>query len=136
MYPQLIKDLKFIYDIIVSVTDSSSLRERLLLDFVFRLRCLCLNGNKVVLPVVDLGTKTSEDLTCRILEAVFPVQSYLVNVPEATSKCRNLFPRDDMKKVSFRLIITFFAQYHQTDRHFQSKLHYLFSFEPEPSRTR
>ena len=86
-YAELVKSPQLLFDVVDFLIGLPSLRERPLLDYVFRLSCLCLTGGNAELPVVVLGTKTSEDLSCRVSEAVFPVQSYLLNVPESTSVC-------------------------------------------------
>ena len=107
-FPQLVKEPTLPHDIVDFMVPLVSLRERPLLDYVFRLSCLCLTSPNPELPVVSWGTTSSSSLTCRISEAVFPVQSYLDQVPESSDFCtskdsvgRFLSLRDDMDQISF-----------------------------------
>ena len=86
-YATLVESPELVHDIIDILTPLTSLRERPHLHYIFQLSCLCLTSVNPELPVVELGSTSSDKSNCKIRETIFMVQSYVQQVPDCLEYC-------------------------------------------------
>ena len=86
-YSDLVKTPDVLVDVVDFLSSSIQLRDRPLLQYVFSLSCLCLTETSPTLPVVKFGSVDTSKVTCGVADVIFPVQSYLSNVPDSGEVC-------------------------------------------------
>ena len=86
-HESLIETPDVIVDIVGFFATLDLLRNRPLLHYVFSLSCLCLTETSQTFPVVKFSTIDTSKPTCGLLDVIFPVQSYVSNVPDAGEVC-------------------------------------------------
>ena len=86
-YPYIVESPDLVFDIVDLLTPMASLRERPHLLYLFKLCCLCLTSNISDFIVVELGSTNSSLSSCKVRESIFPVLSYVANVPDCVQPC-------------------------------------------------
>ena len=86
-FRDLTTDPGLVHDTIDFLVRSGKLCSRPLLQYVFRLSCLCLTETSLDFPVVQFGKVDTSKLGTPMSETIYPVQSYLSCVPGCVESC-------------------------------------------------
>ena len=78
--PDMTQPRVIIFDAVSFISGHEALRSRSLLSRIFQLSCLCLDESYTEMPIVKFGPVSTDDPKSKLVDTIFPVQSYFINV--------------------------------------------------------
>ena len=75
------------------------------LMYLFKLSCLCITSESPQYPTVSIGSISTSNCQCRLVDVVLPAQSYLSGVPDSIAFCTS-----DSSLANFSLLSASFSQ--------------------------
>ena len=76
-----------VHDVVDFMCNLPAVRERHHILHLFKLSCLCLTDKSSAMPVVKFGDVSTDNLSCRSIDVILPVQSFLATLPQSVLVC-------------------------------------------------